>query len=183
MDMVQAAVQRSGLEQASTAKSPEGQASDLDLLVARVVGELRQAEQKHGPLHSAHEAYAVLLEEVEEFKAEVFKRANDRDPYAMRDELVQVAAMAMRAILNLRLSDLEPKRVVPTLPKRPHFIALNFPGPIVAVLALAGFTYLEEVQDLTRDELRQIPGVTRVFATEIERMVAVMRNHRPGLRT
>lgn len=50
-------------------------------------------------MHSAHEGFAVLLEEVEELKAEVFKGGKQkRDIKAMRAEAVQVAAMALRFI-------------------------------------------------------------------------------------
>lgn len=51
--------------------------------------------------HSAHEAYAVLLEEVEEFWQEVKKK--DQSPEAMRKELIQIAAMSMSAVLDLSL--------------------------------------------------------------------------------
>lgn len=64
-----------------------------------VVNELRDAREKHGKMCSAHEGFAVLLEEVEELKAEVFKGGRKkRDTKAMRAEAVQVAAMAMRFI-------------------------------------------------------------------------------------
>jgi hypothetical protein len=65
--------------------------------------ELRRAEGQHPPLHSAHEAIAVILEEFEEFKQEVWKRTDARDPVKMRTELVQIAAMAIRAIEDLGL--------------------------------------------------------------------------------
>lgn len=64
---------------------------------ALVDGELWRARQQHpAPFNSAHEGFAVLLEEVEELKAEVFKR--NRDESAMFKEAVQVAAMAHRFI-------------------------------------------------------------------------------------
>ena len=55
------------------------------------------------PLNSAHEAYAVILEELDEFKAEVWKKASRRDLAAMRQELLQVAAMCARTVENLKL--------------------------------------------------------------------------------
>jgi hypothetical protein len=64
-----------------------------------VAAELARARRKHGPMHSAHEGYAVLLEEVEELWADI-KR--DRvEP--MLSELVQVAAMYQRMAEDLRL--------------------------------------------------------------------------------
>jgi molybdopterin biosynthesis enzyme len=64
-----------------------------------ILSEARRAARKHPPLNSAHEGYAVLLEEVDELKAEVWKR--DRDIAAMRAEAVQVGAMALRFIIDV----------------------------------------------------------------------------------
>ena len=69
--------------------------------VARAV---EKAQAKHAAMRNAHEAYAVLLEEVDEFWDEV--KAQHQNPVAMRKELLHVAAMAVRAILDLDL-DLE----------------------------------------------------------------------------
>lgn len=66
--------------------------------VADVVDELERAQSAFGPFHSAHEGYAVLLEEVDELKVEVWKSPRKRDVAAMRREAVQVAAMALRFI-------------------------------------------------------------------------------------
>jgi hypothetical protein len=65
--------------------------------------ELRRAQTQHAPLNSAHEAIAVILEEFEEFKQEVWKKRDARDPARMRAELIQIAAMAIRAIEDLGL--------------------------------------------------------------------------------
>ena len=65
--------------------------------ITAVVREFRNAQGKFPPFNSAHEGYAVLLEEVEELKAEVFKGGSQpRDMTAMRKEAIQVAAMALR---------------------------------------------------------------------------------------
>lgn len=58
--------------------------------------EIDRARSRHDPINSVHEGYAVLLEKVEEFWAEVMKRTKDRSATKMRDELVQIAAMAQR---------------------------------------------------------------------------------------
>lgn len=67
-----------------------------------VAAELEEAQSQHAGMNSAHEAYAVILEELEEFWAEVKKPRRARRPAAMYIELVQVAAMAVRAILDLQ---------------------------------------------------------------------------------
>ena len=65
--------------------------------------ELRRARSNHAPMNSSHESYAVILEEVEEFWAEVQKKRENRSHKQMRSELVQIAAMACRAIMDLNL--------------------------------------------------------------------------------
>lgn len=65
--------------------------------------ELEQARSKHAPLNSAHEAYAVILEELDELKAEVWRKRAERDRAAMRAELIQIATMAIRAVEDLNL--------------------------------------------------------------------------------
>lgn len=71
--------------------------------LAQVAAELERARSQHAPLNSGHEAYAVILEELDEFKAEVWKKRRERNPAAMRTELIQLAAMAIRAIEDLEL--------------------------------------------------------------------------------
>jgi NTP pyrophosphatase (non-canonical NTP hydrolase) len=68
----------------------------------RLMSEIKRADQ-HAPYNSAHEAYGVLAEEVDEFWDEVKKKRRDRNPEAMRDELVQIAAVAWRAAKCLEL--------------------------------------------------------------------------------
>lgn len=69
-----------------------------------VAEEVARARATHAPMHSAHEAFAVILEEVEEFKEEVWKKQAQRDPYRLLSELVQIAAMAQRAAEDLSLA-------------------------------------------------------------------------------
>jgi hypothetical protein len=75
----------------------------IDWILKDVRAELEIAMQKHAPLQSAHEAYAVILEEVDEFWEEVRKKREERDPDKMVKELRQVAAMACRAIHDCQL--------------------------------------------------------------------------------
>jgi hypothetical protein len=64
--------------------------------LGQVEQELHRACMKYPSLHSLHEAYAVILEEVDELKAEVWKKDEARDHDAIRSELVQIAAMCAR---------------------------------------------------------------------------------------
>jgi hypothetical protein len=50
-------------------------------------------------MHSAHEGFAVLLEEVDELKAEVWRSRHDME--AMTTEAVHVAAMAIRFLTDV----------------------------------------------------------------------------------
>jgi hypothetical protein len=65
--------------------------------------ELTRATHKFGPFHSAHEAYGVLLEEVDELWEAVRMKQSDtkRRPRAIREEAIQVAAMALRILVDL----------------------------------------------------------------------------------
>lgn len=67
-----------------------------------VAAELERAERRFGPMASAHEGYAVVLEELDELWAEVKdnKRLPDEYRAAMRKEAMQVAAMALRFIVD-----------------------------------------------------------------------------------
>lgn len=62
--------------------------------------EVKQAKDKYpSDFNSFHEGYAVLLEEVDELWDEVKKRKHDK--IRIKEEAVQVAAMAVRIISEL----------------------------------------------------------------------------------
>ena len=65
--------------------------------------ELVHAESKFPAYHSYHEAYAVILEELDEFWEIVRQQDNDRDPQGARKELIQIAVTAWRAAKDLEL--------------------------------------------------------------------------------
>ncbi len=66
-----------------------------------VKAEAIRAQQKHKPMNSHHEAYAVIKEEFDEYWAEVMKRPSKRDTAALRMELIQTAAMCLRTLAEL----------------------------------------------------------------------------------
>lgn len=71
----------------------------LDVL-EEIRTEVRRAIDLHAPINSPHEGYAVTLEELDEFWDEVRKRDESRSYYLMRKELIQVAAMAVRTVID-----------------------------------------------------------------------------------
>lgn len=70
-------------------------------VVTEVDAELARAEAAHAPMHSAHEGYAVLLEEFDELKAHVWTKQKNRDVAAMRKEAIEIAAMAIRFVKDV----------------------------------------------------------------------------------
>jgi hypothetical protein len=69
--------------------------------IGAVICELRSAREAFPCFASAHEGYAILLEEVDELWDEVKKSPRKRDPRKMRYEAVQVAAMAIRFLIDV----------------------------------------------------------------------------------
>ena len=70
-------------------------------ILALVLNELESATSKNPPFNSAHEGFAVLLEEVDELKAEVWKKPKERDASKMQREAIQVAAMGIRFLKDV----------------------------------------------------------------------------------
>ena len=72
-------------------------------LLNEVMTELARARSLFKPIYSPHEAVGVIREEYLEWEAEVFKfnlaRGRDTRP-EMRKELIQLATMALRTILD-----------------------------------------------------------------------------------
>ena len=63
--------------------------------------ELDYAITNFNKFNSAHEGLAVIEEEFEELKAEVFKNHKIRDIEKMRKEALQTACMAVRFIFDV----------------------------------------------------------------------------------
>ena len=79
-------------------------AGQIQKIVGEVYDEVVRACTLHDPMNSPHEAESVIREEFEEYWDEV-KRYNPHKPGRdtrprQREELIQLAAMAMRAILD-----------------------------------------------------------------------------------
>lgn len=66
-----------------------------------VAEELVAATANWPKFNSAHEGFAVLLEEVDELKTHVWANQKKRDIQAMRKEAKQVAAMAIRFMIEV----------------------------------------------------------------------------------
>lgn len=65
-----------------------------------VTKEVTRAMHQYPPMNSAHEGFAVLLEEMDELRAHVWKKQGLRDLAGMREEAMQVAAMALRFLVD-----------------------------------------------------------------------------------
>lgn len=76
--------------------------TEIPTVMQQVRAELDRAMRLHPrPQASAHEGLAVLEEEVAEFRAIVYQKQKDRDLDKMREELVQIAAVAIRTIVEV----------------------------------------------------------------------------------
>jgi hypothetical protein len=75
---------------------------ELVLSIANeAIKELYRATEMNGPFASAHEGYAILLEEMDELKEEIWKKEKLRDKDKMRTEAIQIAAMSIRFVLDV----------------------------------------------------------------------------------
>lgn len=70
-------------------------------VLREVSEELDAALRKRKKLNSAHEGYAVILEELDELWDEIKVRQSKRRPKKMKREAIQVAAIAMRFVLEV----------------------------------------------------------------------------------
>jgi hypothetical protein len=73
----------------------------LTQLFTDVRMEHQRAISKFPPFNSAHEGLAIIEEEFEELKAEVFKKKEARSYPNMKNEATQLADMALRFILDV----------------------------------------------------------------------------------
>lgn len=73
----------------------------MEILIKQIQGELAAAQKNWPPFNSAHEGFAVLKEEVDELWDHVKTNQKKRDLFAMRQEAIQVAAMACKFALEV----------------------------------------------------------------------------------
>jgi hypothetical protein len=91
--------------------------SQVNEVLNEVQIEIEMAMFLHPPMASRHEAKAVIEEELDEFWDEVKLNPNKMSQqsrqlwkWRMRQELVQIAAMAVRSIVDLDLFTLKSER-------------------------------------------------------------------------
>jgi hypothetical protein len=72
--------------------------SSIEVIFEEIRAELARA-QKWGPMCSLHDAYGVIAEEFAEFEEIVFQKQPERSNPDTRAELMQLATMAIKAIL------------------------------------------------------------------------------------
>jgi hypothetical protein len=84
-------------DDAVTIENRLGELTEMDLRnIGLLSNELTRARGHFPNINSLHEGYAVILEELEEFWAEVMAKRSERSPAQQRRELIQIAAMAIR---------------------------------------------------------------------------------------
>ncbi len=71
--------------------------SDIDYAIQQVIEEYRRARRKHAAMHSSHEGYAIILEELDEAWDEIKRN----DTLRAKEEMVQVAAMALAFLVEI----------------------------------------------------------------------------------
>lgn len=91
--------------------SPRYVPPDVQRVAAEICREYMRAADIHPRFASPHEGLAVIMEEFEELKGEVWKSPRRRNLGAMRREAIQLGAMALRFAYEL-LSDEEGRAYV-----------------------------------------------------------------------
>jgi len=71
------------------------------LVATEVRNELTKAVAAFPAMRSAHEGYAIILEEIEELWEAIRNNKSDEANDRQRKEAIQVAAMAMRFVIDI----------------------------------------------------------------------------------
>ena len=81
---------------------PAPMPTDLATALAEVVNELKRAQELYPrPFVNAHEAHSIIREEFQEVENIVYVKHKDRNPAKLRNELVQLAAMCLRTLIEV----------------------------------------------------------------------------------
>ncbi len=70
-------------------------------ILTEIAAEVERAKVHCEHFRSLHEAYAVMLEELQEVWAITMQKRQNRNADDLRKELIQVAAMAVKAIESM----------------------------------------------------------------------------------
>lgn len=70
-------------------------------ILTEIAAEVERPKVHCEHFRSLHEAYAVILEELQEVWEITMQKRKDRDQDKLRKELIQVAAMAVKAIESM----------------------------------------------------------------------------------
>lgn len=81
--------------------SYDGKEWMIEQAIADIREELRVATIEFLPFKSPHEGIAIILEEFEELKEEVFKKVDLKDFQLMYKEATHLAAMALRFMIDV----------------------------------------------------------------------------------
>lgn len=73
----------------------------LQKILQQVEAEFRRKTAKNDALHSCHEGWALIYEEVDELWEEVRKKKKLHDPTLMENECKQIATLAVRFMHDL----------------------------------------------------------------------------------
>ena len=74
---------------------------NIDEVLKLIKEEYERANTLYPPFHSNHEAYAVILEELDEVWDEIKKSKDVRGNERIRTELIQVGAIVVKYLENL----------------------------------------------------------------------------------
>lgn len=93
--------QRKRTKTAKLLDKPKKESDKIAEVMKAVEAEIFSAVKMHGPMKSAHEGWAVPFEEVEELWDQVKLKDSKRSQANMREEAIQIAAMACRLVVDL----------------------------------------------------------------------------------
>ena len=85
----------------------EDEELQIEQIFHSIYDELSFALNKYGSFNSAHEGYAIILEEMDELWDEIKAKQGSRDWENIEKESIQVAAMTIRFIFDIVLPNKE----------------------------------------------------------------------------